>query len=104
MSTSNNTDYMVHCIRTNVYRYSAAKDVCKRLNGRLASVDEVHQACSNGASWDTLGWCQGSHAYDCRNGQMKGGKLPGQVKLGVYCFSRKPNALMQRELRITSNV
>lgn len=89
-------DHMVHCIRDNVFRYTAAREVCKQLGGRLATRKEVHSACKNGANWDTLGWCDDFYAYDCRNGHMRGGKLPGQLKLGVYCFSAKPNPLMEK--------
>lgn len=93
---SGGNGHMVYCIRDNVFRYTAAREVCKQLGGRLATRGEVHLACENGANWDTLGWCDDFYAYDCRNGHMRGGKLPGQLKLGVYCFSAKPNPLMEK--------
>lgn len=87
----------VYCIGKNVFRYTAAGDICKQLGGRLATADEVRAAHNNGADWCTLAWCQDGEAYyssqgsrrECSAG-VQGGKMPGQLKLGAHCYGLKP--------------
>jgi hypothetical protein len=43
-------------IPRNKYTYADAMDVCKRLNSRLATYDEVEDAYKNGANWCSYGW------------------------------------------------
>jgi len=43
-------------IPDNKYTYSDATDICKKLNSRLATYDEVEDAYKNGANWCTYGW------------------------------------------------
>ena len=97
----------VFCIGKNKYRYVAAQDVCRELGGRLATVEELHEAYKNGADWCTLGWCQGQKAYypsqrgapGCRPG-FRGGPMPGQLKLGAVCYGRKPKKVLAKEYSI----
>jgi hypothetical protein len=83
----------VYCVGKNVYRYTAAKDLATQLGARLATPDELHQTCH----WNVLGWCDGGKAYTC-NGKLRGGKMPGQLKLGVYLYGFKPHGKIVKEL------
>jgi hypothetical protein len=87
----------LYCISKNLYRYTAAQDICRRLGGRLATAKEVQT--EDGPSCG-MGWCQGMRAYSHRNGNMSGGKLPGQLKLGVYCRGPKPKGALAKELGV----
>jgi hypothetical protein len=81
----------VYCVRQNIYRYTAAQDLAKRFGGRLATSSELKEACQSGCHWAVLGWCEGLHAYTCKNGVLRGGKMPGQLKLGVYIYGFRPS-------------
>ena len=80
----------VFCIGKNIFRYVEAKDIAEKFGARIASVQELDAACRSGCNWNTLGWCQDFGAYICRNGKLQGGVMPGQLKLGVYCYGFKP--------------
>lgn len=81
----------VYCIKKNVYRYTAAVDICGSLGGRIATRDEVQRACYYWGGWNTLGWCKDFFAYNCGRGGIDGGKSPGQLKLGVYYYGPRPD-------------
>ena len=45
-------------IPSNTYTYKQAHDMCKTLNARLATYDEVERAYNNGANWCSYGWSE----------------------------------------------
>lgn len=99
---SDDNKITVFCIGKNIFRYVAAKDICLKLGGRLAKVNEVQNACK-GKDWhdsDTLGWCDDHMAVTCRNNTVKAGKVPGHLKLGIYCVGFKPQGKIAKELLI----
>jgi len=49
-------DAEVFHIESNTYTYDDAKDVCKLLDARLATYEEVERAYQNGANWCSYGW------------------------------------------------
>ena len=54
----NEGDKEVFHIPSNTYTYKEAHDVCKTLNARLATYDEVERAYNNGANWCSYGWSE----------------------------------------------
>uniref|UniRef100_A0A6C0J5K5 Link domain-containing protein n=1 Tax=viral metagenome TaxID=1070528 RepID=A0A6C0J5K5_9ZZZZ len=97
----------VYCIGRNAYRYASTEALCKRLNSRLATKGELYKAYTKGANWCTLGWVEGLQAYsissintnECQAG-FKGGRFPGQIKLGVVCYGIKPSYIEGKELKL----
>ena len=100
INRSQKTKQGVYCVGRNIHRYIAAKDLALSLGSRLATPLELKQSCS-GRSWNVLGWCSGKRAYTCKNGILQGGKLPGQLKLGVYMYGFKPRGSIASKLLIT---
>lgn len=97
-------------VSNNLYTYDDAQYICKSLNGRLATYDEVEDAYKNGGEWCSYGWTDGQLALfptqkstwdllqtggktknSCGRPGINGGyvKNPYQ-KYGVNCFGVKP--------------
>jgi hypothetical protein len=97
-------------VSNNLYTYDDAQYICKSLNGRLATYDEVEDAYKNGGEWCNYGWTEGQLALfptqkstwdllqtsgkmknSCGRPGINGGyvKNPHQ-KYGVNCFGVKP--------------
>jgi hypothetical protein len=103
-------DGEVFHIPRNKYTYSDAADVCKRLNSRLATYDEVEDAYKNGANWCSYGWSDDQmalfpiqksvynelkkipgHEHDCGRPGVNGGYISKKhSKFGVNCYGKKP--------------
>ena len=49
-------------ISKNIYKYDDASALCKALNSRLATFEEVKNAYENGADWCNYGWSKGQMA------------------------------------------
>ena len=94
----------------NLFTYNEADQVCKALNGELASEDQIKSAWENGANWCNYGWSKNGLAlYPIQEGYynnlkktksskknqcgypgVNGGKLNPNLKLGVNCYGIKP--------------
>ena len=103
-------DGEVFNIPNNVYNYSDAAKVCKKLNSRLATFDEVEDAYNNGATWCSYGWSDDQmalfpiqksvynelkqivgHEHDCGRPGINGGYMSNSdSKFGVNCYGKKP--------------
>ena len=103
-------DGEVYHIPGNNYKYSDALTVCKSLNARLATYDEVEDAYNNGASWCSYGWSDDQmalfptqksiyndlkntigHEHDCGRPGINGGYIHNQSStFGVNCYGKKP--------------
>lgn len=97
-------------IPNNIYTYTEAQDVCKSLNSRLATLDELEEAYKNGANWCSYGWSEEqmalfpiqksvyndlkktkNHAHDCGRPGVNGGYFPNKsTKFGINCYGKKP--------------
>ena len=98
-------------IPNNTYTYSDAADICKSLNSRLATYDEVESAYRKGANWCSYGWSDDQmalfpiqksvyndlknivgHEHDCGRPGINGGYISDKKsKFGVNCYGKKPN-------------
>ena len=85
-------------------------EVCKRLNSRLATYDEVEDSYKNGANWCSYGWSDeqmalfpiqksvynelkqiDGHEHDCGRPGVNGGYIENKnSKFGVNCYGKKP--------------
>jgi hypothetical protein len=103
-------DGEVFHIPRNKYSYNDAMDVCKRLNSRLATYDEVEDAYKNGANWCSYGWSDdqlalfpiqksvyndlkkiNGHEHDCGRPGVNGGYISNKSsKFGINCYGKKP--------------
>lgn len=90
----------VYCVGKNIFRYTAANDLAFNLGARLATPREVMEACHKGCHWNVLGWCDGFRAYSCREGEFRGGSMPGQLKLGAYIYGYMPSGQVVKEMLI----
>ena len=91
--------------------YEEAQDVCKQLDARLATYDEVVHAYQHGAEWCNYGWSQDQLALYptqkktweqvqlaedptkrgmCGHYGVNGGKFDKEQKFGVNCFGKRP--------------
>jgi hypothetical protein len=97
-------------INDNKYTYLDALNVCKRLDSRLATYDEVENAYKNGANWCSYGWSDeqmalfpiqksvynelkkiDGHQHDCGRPGINGGYIQNNnSKFGVNCYGKKP--------------
>ncbi len=97
-------------IPKNVYKYREAEDVCKLLDSRLATYDEVERAYQNGGSWCSYGWSADQmalfptqkeiynelkkipgHEHDCGRPGINGGYIKNaDMEFGVNCYGKKP--------------
>jgi hypothetical protein len=94
----------------NVYTYNDAAAVCKSLDSRLATYEELEQAYSNGGEWCSYGWSDHQMAlfptqkktwnllqknpatkHSCGRPGINGGFIRNaNTKYGVNCFGVKP--------------
>ena len=97
-------------VSNNLYTYEDAQAVCKALDSRLATYEEVESAYNNGAEWCNYGWSSDQLALfptqtktwralqgDCKTKNRCG--RPGvnggyfrnpNIKFGVNCYGMKP--------------
>jgi len=102
-------DKEVFNINNNIYTYSEAQNVCKSLDGELATLSQVIDAYKKGASWCNYGWIDGQMAvyptqqsdYDkiqksefknrCGIPGVNGGYFKQKTyRFGATCFAKKP--------------
>jgi hypothetical protein len=108
--SSENEDGEVFHVTDNKYTYSDAKEICKSLNARLATYDEVEDAYKNGANWCSYGWSDEQmalfpiqksvynelkkikgHQHDCGRPGINGGYISNENStFGVNCYGKKP--------------
>jgi hypothetical protein len=108
--SSENEDGEVFHVTDNKYTYSDAIEICKSLNSRLATYDEVEDAYKNGANWCSYGWSDEQmalfpiqksvyndlkkikgHQHDCGRPGINGGYIPNKNStFGVNCYGKKP--------------
>ena len=102
-------------INNNLYTYEDAGDICKSLDSRLATYDEIEAAYKKGGEWCSYGWSDDQMALFptqsdtwkklqknpstknmCGRPGINGGfiKKPA-TKYGVNCFGVKPNESMK---------
>lgn len=100
-------------VSNNLYTYDDAQAICKSMDSRLATYDEIETAYNNGAEWCTYGWSDGQLALfptqketwnklqsgDCKKKNscgrpgVNGGYFQNpNIKFGVNCFGIKPKA------------
>ena len=100
-------------VSNNLYTYDDAQAICKSMDSRLATYDEIETAYNNGAEWCTYGWSDGQLALfptqketwnkmqngDCKKKNscgrpgINGGYFQNpNIKFGVNCFGIKPKA------------
>jgi hypothetical protein len=106
------TKLEVFNISNNLYTYDDAQAVCKALDSRLASYNEVESAYIDGGEWCNYGWSQDQMALfptqkqtwdtlqqsptrknSCGRPGVNGGYMENtQLKFGINCYGVKPNA------------
>lgn len=106
------SDGEVFNISSNVYSYEDAADVCSVFGTRLATYDEIEKAYNQGGEWCNYGWSEGQAVYfptqkktweelqkseltknNCGRPGINGGYMANpNVKFGVNCFGKKPEA------------
>jgi len=94
-----------------IYSYDDARAACIAYDARLASLDEVNNAYSNGADWCSYGWSDNQmalyptqrekweklqkitgHEKDCGRPGINGGYIKDvKGKYGANCYGNKPN-------------
>jgi hypothetical protein len=97
-------------VSNNLYTYDDARAVCKALDSRLATYDEIEQAYNKGGEWCSYGWSEGQMAYfptqkstwaelqknpnaknNCGRPGVNGGYMDNPyLKFGVNCYGTKP--------------
>lgn len=97
-------------VSNNLYTYDEANSVCKALDTRLATYEEVEESYNDGGEWCSYGWSEGQmalfptqkktwddlqktekHKNDCGRQGINGGYFANpNVKFGVNCFGVKP--------------
>jgi hypothetical protein len=97
-------------VTDNKYTYNDAIEICKSLDARLATYDEIEDAYKNGANWCSYGWSDDQmalfpiqksvynelkkipgHERDCGRPGVNGGYfLNPNVRFGVNCYGVKP--------------
>lgn len=107
----------VYNVSNNLYSYDEAPYVCKALDGRLATYDEVEQAYINGGEWCNYGWSVDQMAlfptqketwnelqtnkdykHACGRPGVNGGFISNpNIKYGVNCYGKKPNPSKMEE-------
>jgi hypothetical protein len=103
-------DKQVFNISNNLYTYDDAKAVCKSMDARLATYDEIEDAYENGAEWCNYGWSENqsiyfptqkktweelqkttSHKNDCGRPGVNGGYMENpHIRFGANCYGNKP--------------
>jgi hypothetical protein len=110
ISTVSKKEEVFH-IGDNLYTYSDAAAVCKSLDSRLATYEELEQAYSNGGEWCSYGWSDNQMAlfptqkktwnllqknpatkHSCGRPGINGGFIRNaNTKYGVNCYGvREP--------------
>ena len=94
----------------NHYSYDDARLMCKAMNSKLATYDQVESAYNGGAEWCNYGWSEGQmalfpiqkktfnklqqvegHENDCGRPGINGGYFDdSNIKFGVNCYGVKP--------------
>lgn len=114
----------VYNIGKNIYTYDKAKQLCKSLNGTLATPEQVNNAYENGAEWCNYGWTQGQNAmfpiqketwehiqtrpepyrYECgyTYGVNGGFFENSNLEFGVNCYGVKPQGSISKHYELTS--
>lgn len=97
-------------VSNNIYTYDEAQAVCKSMNARLATYDEVEDAYQQGGEWCSYGWSEGQmglfptqkdtwnklqktekHKWDCGRPGINGGYMANpSIKFGINCMGIKP--------------
>lgn len=97
-------------VSNNLYTYEDARAVCKALDSRLATYDEIEAAYNKGGEWCSYGWSEGQMAYfptqkatwtelqknpqtknNCGRPGVNGGYMENPyIKFGVNCYGVKP--------------
>ena len=105
----------VYHINNNLYTYRDAGDICKSLDSRLATYDEVESAYKKGGEWCSYGWSDNQMAFFptqsetwtkmqgnpktkhmCGRPGVNGGFIKNpHTKYGVNCFGVKPDDSMK---------
>lgn len=111
-SCESDTGKEVFHVSNNKYNYNEAREICEIYDARLASYDEIEEAYNNGANWCSYGWSKDQlalfptqkkvyndlkkikgHENDCGRPGINGGYFKNpNVKFGVNCYGKKPNA------------
>ena len=100
-------------IANNVYTYDDSQAICRAYDSRLATYDEIESAYTNGAEWCNYGWSadqmaffptqkqtwkdlqggDGTRKNNCGRPGVNGGYFANpNIKFGVNCFGKKPDA------------
>lgn len=107
--TNNGSGEVFH-LPSNIFTYDEAKEVCKSLNARLATYDEIEKAYNGGANWCSYGWSEDQlalfptqksvynelktikgHENDCGRPGINGGFMKNKnMKFGINCYGKKP--------------
>jgi hypothetical protein len=91
---SNNTEPEKKCIvkgkevfnvGNNMYTYEEAKNVCKAMDGELASLEQVFDSYKDGADWCNYGWIKGQMAVYPTQQFSFDEKQKGPVKKRLEC-------------------
>lgn len=98
-------------IDNNDFTYNEAKLMCKSLDSKLATYQQVVDAYENGANWCNYGWSEsglalyptqeefwkklqdkgGKHRHKCGKPGVNGGVFPDKsLRFGVNCYGYKP--------------
>ena len=117
-----NTDE-VYNIANNSHTYQDAQAVCKSLDARLATYDEIENSYEKGGEWCNYGWSDSqmilfptqkstwnelqkssTNKNNCGRPGVNGGYLENSSKLfGVNCYGKKPNAKTLEEVGNKNN-
>ena len=88
------------------YTYNEAKNVCKSINQRIATLKELYESYNLGANWCKYGWLQSQIvAYPnqvktthCGKSGVNGNYQENENKnYGVVCIGIKPKVTMPKE-------
>jgi len=88
------------------YTYAEAKNVCKSLNQRIATLKELYQNYDLGANWCNYGWLEAQivaypnqiKSTHCGKSGVNGNYQPEKNKnYGVVCIGVKPNVIMKKD-------
>jgi hypothetical protein len=110
-------------VSNNIYTYNDAQAVCKSLNARLATYDEIEKTYNNGGEWCNYGWSANQSAYfptqkktwndlqltenhknDCGRPGVNGGYMANpSIRFGANCFGVKPKPT-EKELEYMNSV
>jgi len=110
-------DKEVFNVGSNIFTYEDAPAVCKALDARLATPEEVEHAWKRGADWCSYGWTEGQqalyptqkltydrlqkskkHAHDCGVVGVNGGYFENpELQFGVNCYGKKPEPRLEEK-------